>query len=241
MSRIISFFSSDHRTGTSMLAQCCAERLAEKDRSMQVLLVHSSGCAGTDYSPQLRESVGRIRPYLAEKLINVEEIRRKAVWRDNLSVIGGHEDPCGASDIFPEMGEYLVRTLAPYYGAVICDGGADIEEGLALGALFASDITYMVLTQNENCLKRYEWLLPVYRQLGLLPVRYVINSFSQASPYSEGYIRDRLGIERGNLVKIRASGHGSAAETDSRSLLAYRDKAFLRDLDELVAEIGNEL
>ena len=241
MKKIFSFYSSDHRTGTSMLAQCAAERLAERDRSKKVLLVQSRGCGGSDYSPQLRESVGRLKPYLAERLINAEEIKRKAVWRDNLSVIGGPDDPCGASDIYPEMGEYLLRTLAPYYDVVICDGGADIEEGLALGSLFASDSIYMVLAQSENCLRRYEWLLPVYRQLSLVAERFVINSFSPASPYTEGYICDRLGIPKTAVRKVRCSDFGQTAETDARSLVSYRDKGFLKDIDELVTEICDEL
>lgn len=241
MKKIFSFYSSDHRTGTSMLAQCAAERLAERERSMKVLLVQSRGSGGPDYSPQIRESVSRLKPYLAERLINTDEIRRKAVWRDNLSVIGGPDDPCGASDIYPEMGEYLLRSLAPFYDAVICDGGADIEEGLALGSLFASDSMYMVLAQNENCLRRYEWLLPVYRQLGLVAQRFIINAFSPASPYTESYICDRLSLERDQIIKVRASEFGQTAETDARSLISYRDRNFTRDIDDLVTEICNEL
>ncbi len=241
MKNIISFFSPDHRTGTSMLAQCCAERLAELDREKQILLVLSRGSGGTDYSPMLRESVGRLKPYLADRLINPEEIKRKSVWRANLSVIGGPDDPCGSSDIYPEMAEYLLRTLAPAYDAVICDGGADIEEGMALGSLFASDRLFMVLSQSENCMKRCEWLTPLYSQLELKADRFVINSFQAGSPYTESYVCDRLKIGRDRILKVRRSEFGNTAETDSRSLLSYRDKGFLKDIDELVAEIRNGL
>ena len=48
-----------------------------------------------------------------------------------------------------------MKSAAQSFDLVICDSGANIEHGLALGALFASDCIYMVLDQSESAFRPY--------------------------------------------------------------------------------------
>ena len=62
---VITFHGVDHKCGTSMLAQCTAEKLAQERPDLRVLLVHTEPSCGDDYSPMLNESIERINNSIA--------------------------------------------------------------------------------------------------------------------------------------------------------------------------------
>ena len=240
MKKVFTFHGADHKCGCSMLSQCVAERIAQENSSLSVLLIHAEQSEGTGYSPHVRESMERIRPYLAERLLDISDIVQRSGYRDNLSIIAGTDRP-GSSELFhPDMAEFFLGSMAQNFDIVVCDSGANMEHGLSLGALFASDSIYMVFEQKENAFKHYEWLLPLYGKLGLNISGFVINRFTANSAYTREYVKKRLGTTRDRLFTVRGSDFGILAEIDEKSLLCYKDPGFTKDIDMLARDIINQ-
>ncbi len=233
----ICFHGADHRCGTSMLCQCCAEYIADKRPDRSVLLLHAEGLKGADYCHGVSESMERIRPYLAERIFDAGEVAANSRVRDNLFVIGG-QDAAPSHPLLPDMAEYLIRSLRPCFDLIISDSGSRLENGLPLGVMFASDRIYTVLDQSENSLRRYEWLRPIYEKLVLNMDRFVLNRTSRGSYYSPGYVRERLGIGREQLFTVRTHPCGEDAEVLGESLLRLRaPQGFRKDIGAICGDI----
>lgn len=240
MSIAAAFLGCDHRVGTSMICQSTAEYLAERYIEKKVLVIHAEASFGTDYSPCVSESMEHIRPYLAEKLIDVDSLCSKALWKKNIYVIAGPDIPGRSSDYFPAMSEYLIQVLMERFDFILCDCGAEIENGLALGAIESSDKTYLVMTQSEHAVRRYEWLKPLYRHIGIEPDGVVVNMFDRSSPYTKRYIGQRLGLDDAAMFSVKYSADGLKAETDEKSIYRFGDKGFCRGISYIAGDIFNE-
>ena len=240
MKKVFTFHGADHKCGCSMISQCVAEKIAKKRPDLSVLLVHAeeSGCAG--YSPRVGESMERIRPYLAERMLDVCDIVKKSEYKDNLYIISGTDRPGSSESFHPDMAEFFLKTISQSFDIVICDSGANMEHGLSLGAMFSSDLIYIVLIQSESAFKRYEWLMPLYGKLALNLGGYVLNKFTRQSAYTKDYVRRRLRTQRDRVFTVRSSDYGDLAEIDEKSLLSYKDTGFAKDVDALADDILQE-
>ena len=237
MRNIFTFHGADHKCGCSMLSQCVAEHIAGTRSDLNVLLVHAEESRGAGYSPKVRESMERIRPYLADHLLDVRDVVKKSGYKGNLSIIAGTDKPGSSEAFHPDMAEFFMGRMAQSFDIIICDSGANLEHGLSLGALFASDAIFMVFDQTESAFRRYEWLRPLYEKLSLNIEGFVINKFTEDSAYTREYARKRLKTGRDRLLTVHGSQFGALAEIDERSLLSYRDDSFRKDIRTLSEEI----
>ena len=229
MGRIITFYGADHKCGTSMMAQCFAEYAASKFKEYNVLLVHAENGDGELYSPCVHESLETIRPYLAEKLIDCNSIMEKSRYKDNLFIIGGASKPGTANLYHPDMAQYLFSALAGSFDLIVCDSGSEIEHGMSLGAMFGADLMYVILTQEEYCIRRFEWVKALFDKINIKPAGAVINCFSADAVNSKDLIAMRMGIDESCIFCIRESKRGKDAAQDGKSLLAYKDAKFRKD------------
>ena len=229
MGRVIAFYGADHKCGTSMIAQCFAEYAASEYKDFNILLVHAENGDGELYSPCVHESLESIRPYLAEKLIDSKSIMEKSRYKDNLFIIGGASKP-GTSNLYhPDMAQYLLSALAGSFDLIICDSGSEIEHGMSLGAMFGADLLFVVLTQDEYCIRRFEWIKSLLEKINLKPAGAVINRFSPDEVNSKELIAMRMDIAEENVFCIRESKCGKNASQDGKSLMAYKDAKFRKD------------
>lgn len=218
-----------------MLAQCVAERIAERKPGFQVLLMHTEDGWGLDFSPKVCETFERIRPYLAQRLVDVDELMQKCLYKHNLFIIGGASRPGSASFYHPEMSEYLLESFAGKFDIIICDSGSQVEHGLALGALLSADCVYMVTTQAESALRRFERISPLYEKLGIRINKLIINAFQKSRINTLELIAMRMGFEAENIFCVKKSFYGAAAEHDGTSLLAFKEKSLIKSID-LIAD-----
>lgn len=237
VSRIITFHGADHKCGTSQLALCTAEKLSQLCPSLKLLLVHAEEPLGDDYTPNLGESMENIRPYLSDGLFDPEEIAGRSKYCGNLYVIGGANSFGSGGMYHPDAAEYFLRGMGGFFDMVICDSGAELDHGLALGSLFCADMLFMVFTQSEVCIRHYEWKEYLLRQLGLCPDMYVVNKFSRSSPYDLKYFSDRLGAELKTVSRIACSPNAEQSELMSKSLLCFRSTVFSRDIEKMARSI----
>ena len=235
MNNVFCFHGSDHKVGVSQLSQCVAEYIALEYPDKSVMLVHSDGCCGENYSIGIGESMDHIRPYLADRLINIDELKTRSHWKNNLYIIGGAKNPESGFSLNPDMSEFLLKEIAPEFDVVICDSGAEINYGMALGTLFAADFIYLVISQTESSVNRYEWQRTLYRNLALNIDRFIVNRYDRGSLYSKSYIAERLNCQANGLLCVRSHKKGFESETDKKSLLFYRDPQFRKDIG-IIAE-----
>ena len=226
---IITFHGSDHKSGVSQTARGFAECLAAAFKYKKILLIHTDR-AGSSCCPGVRESLADVRPYLREKMMDAEELAGRARLKDNLYIIGGDPDPESGRRYLPDMSEYMLTSFAKVFEYVICDSGSDAEYGLCLGSLLAADMVFMVLCQSEICLRRAEWLKPLYDKLSLKDCSYVLCKYDKNSPYDPDYVEERLGLNKGSLLYIRKSRHGEDAELENRSIYSFSEPGYRKDI-----------
>ena len=165
----------------------------------------------------------------------------RSLVRKGLHVISSGSRLGGAGDMHPDSAAFLLEALRDRFDLIICDAGCEPDRGFSLGLLMASAWILPVLNQNENCLRRYEWLRPLYSRLGLRLRGPVIGRFSPSSACSAGYIARRLDADATEMICVRASRFGDQAESDGRMLLEYRDPSFKKDIAELCSLLSEEI
>ena len=236
-SEIIAFHGADHKCGTSMISQCAAEKLAQDRPDLKVLLVHTEAACGDDYTPMMNESIERMGPYIADRVLDTDEILERARVSNNLWIIGGVGDVCAASAFHPDMTVYFLRSVRASFDVIICDSGSEINSGLALGALISADRVFMVISQSGTALARYKRFELLYERLGLTIDSFIINRYDKTAVYDKKSICEKLGIPEASVLTVRLSGYSERAELDAKSLINYRDSAFIRDIARVKTEI----
>ena len=237
MGRIISFHGADHKAGVSQTALGVAESLAENYPYLKILLIHMEARSGREYAPQIRETLQTIRPYLIDRVLQAREIAEKAQYKGNLYIIGGDEEAGSAETYFPDMAEYLLDAFASCFDVVVCDSGSELEHAMALGALFAADRLYHVLSQSEVCFRRAEWLIPLYEKLDVTEGIYLLSGCDKNSPFTVSYGIKRLQTDAEHFTSVRFSRKGSDAEIEARSLYSFRESSYRKDVDFIAEDI----
>ena len=237
MNNVFSFLGSDHKCGTSMIAQSVAEAVAIKKPTSRILLIHTEKDESGIFTPNVSESLETIHPYLAERLIDMAEIADKSRYKDNLYVIGGSCNPSTSAGFMPEMSEYLLCASSAIFDIIICDTGCDIENGMCIGALFSSNEIYLVCSPSEAAVRRQESKMSLYKKINL-PLRgIVLNKYSRSSINSSKMICERLGFKENELFIVSQSANGDKAEQEERSIYSMRDIKFKREIDKIADDL----
>ena len=240
MNKVISFHGSDHKVGTSQISQCTAEVFAKSFPKSSVLLIQADGGPAPNYCNKLRETIEGIRPFLAQEIVNIPDIKEKSFYKDNLYIIGGQNKPGMSEYLTPDMGEILVDALRDEFDLIILDTGSEIEDGFSLGAILASDSVYMVINQSESSLRRYEWYSFLFDHISLDFDSFILNKYNKNSVYEKEYIAERLLIDKAKIITIREDKRGADAEMLNESLISAKaSKSFKNDIEKLVKDIAN--
>lgn len=240
MNNVFAFLGSDHKVGTTQISQCCAEALAKALPNKTILLIQCDGGRGSEYCLKVRESVDRIRPFLAQSIVNVEEIKEKSLYKDNLYIIGGQIQPGMNEYLTPDMSEILINAVRDSFDLVILDSGCHIEDGLSLGATLAADRVFMILNQKESSIGRYEWCSFLYERIDLFFDKFIINKYNRNSAYEISYIADRLMLDKSNIFTVCEHSMGDMAEVKAKSLISLKPtKRITNDINKIAGAIIN--
>ena len=234
MGKIISFYGADNKVGTTQISQCCAEYIAQTNPDIEVLYISGDGGHGSDYFESVGETIDNIRPFLAQSLIDIEDLKKKAKFEDNLYVLGGKNTPKTSDYFTPEMIELLLSSAKEKFDLIIIDAGCRLEEGISLGSLFSSDQIYLVLNQTESSLRNFEWHVNLYSKLGIEFSKYLINKYDKDSAYELDYIYERLLLSKPCIYTIKKHKYGLDAELFYTSLIHVKpNKLFIKDIEKI--------
>jgi hypothetical protein len=230
MRGIYAFFGVDHKCGTSMLCQSAGELIARARPDWKVLVIHTEEDSGTYYTTGSQESFDRLRPELAEGLLDVHDVAARSRCRGNLHFISGADPLNGDGKYHPNHSDHLLKHLRECFDLILCDSGSHIGHGLALGSLFAAHGIFLVMLQAESSVRRFERLIPLYRKLNVSTIGCLVNRYREHNPFSLSYIRERLDGFEQPFYTVRESPQGLLAETEGRCLIHYRDRSFESDI-----------
>jgi len=237
MNNVVAFYGCDHKCGTTMIAQSVAEAIAAKEKNLKVLLINTSKDASDMFCPNVCESLESIRPYLMERLVDMEDLIEKSKYKDNLYVIGGTKTPGIEHNFHPDMGEYLLTAASNKFDLVICDAGAEIDHSMSIGSLFACDDMYVIVTQSEACIRQYECFMGLNKNLNLPIRKLIVNKYSKNAINNKAVICTRLKTDADDVITISESYYGDKAEIEQKTLYQLRDIKFRKEIDVLAKDV----
>lgn len=237
MNNLYAFHGADRKVGVTMIAQSVAECAARLVRTEDVLLVTLNGRQNSQY---LKEEVSPIDKYRAKLESGVSVLKNeidRASNIPNLYVISGIKKETEERLYMPDTAKALLQDVCSQFKIVIADCGSELDNGLAIGGLIEAKQIFMVLSQNESTIRRFEKIRKLYEDLLIDFDGIIVNKYSERDPYSSGYIRKRLEIESAELYKVSLTSLGRRAEMEYRTILDMNDDEFIKDIEQIAFKV----
>jgi hypothetical protein len=235
------FYGIDHKVGTTMIALSIAEVVAERLPEKKVLFLAMNGRESTEYVRESTESVDALRSRLESRLLGEEELIAHCLRVKNLSVLGGIANEEEERYHMPEGTVFLLDVAGRAFDIVVADCGNRLDNGLSFGALSYDAKRFLVLTQQETALARWERRKTLYERLGLMPKAYILNNYIEKDIYPADYVARRFAEERRQFHCVRFVQGGRQAEIERKTLWAGAAEGFKDDIAALAdALVGGD-
>jgi len=237
MDKLYAFHGADRKSGVTMIAQSIAEYIAEAAPASRILLLILNGRQNVQY---LREDTAPIDNYKSRLEsgvgISVSDID-KAEGFDNLFVISGVKKEEEKRFYMPSAVKLLLTNIADDFDIIISDTGSELDNGLAVGGLGEAKKTYMILSQNEATIRRYENQGVIYSKIGMKFDAVIINKYTEKDPYSSDYIKRRLDISDKEVYTVQLAETGRTAEMEYKTIKSLENGRYKRDIEMIAADI----
>jgi MinD-like ATPase involved in chromosome partitioning or flagellar assembly len=240
MSEYFIFHGVDHKVGTTMIALSVAEAVAERQPEKRVLLLALNGRESTEYVREGAESVDALRSRLESRLLGEEELIAHCLHVKNLSVLGGVVNEEEERYYMPEAAAFLLDVAGRAFDLVVADSGNRLDNGLAFGALAYDVNRFLVLTQQETALTRWEKRRVLYERLGVMPKAYILNNYIEKDICPADYVARRFAEEQRPFHRVRFVQGGRRAEIERKSLWVSAAEGFKDDVAALADALTGE-
>jgi len=244
-SSIITFFGADSKVGTTMIAQSTAELLA-KNTGLKVGLLFLNNNP-SNYYIRKKDKLGidGIKNKLFNNILTSTELVDSCLQPvQNLFILSGVESLLDARQYQPEYVDRLIKLAAEKLSIIIIDAGSNVDSGIAIAALNATNYRYLVTTQQEIVRKNFERIdRQVLKQLHIDSCSFMLvlnkyinsNNIYSAVQLAELY-KMTLAVHIPNLDLL-----GWQAEFDQKSLLEYEQSDYNKQLDILSRLIASQM
>ena len=237
MGKVHAFHGAERKSGVTMLSQSVAEYIAKAFPESEVLFVSLSGRSNIQYLQEKMPSIDSYRSRMESGIPLSKEDLQKTTYLDNLYIISGLQQEAEARFYMPELAQRLLSDLRNEFDVIIADTGSELDNGLAVGCLSTAEKIYLLLSQNEADLRRYELLMPLYRRMQIEFSGIVVNKFLERDPYSRSYLKKRLDMREKELYFVRMASEARRAEMEYRTLLQM-ENGYARDIEAVAAAIA---
>lgn len=227
---LFSFHGADHKVGTTMTAQSAAETISFHYPNLKILLTAMNGRESSEYVRELPVSIDSMKFHIDNKMISAEDFLKTCTHKGNFYIMAGISNETEARYYHPDMAGYLLEEVAPEFDLVIADTGNELDNGLAVGALSLSESVFLILTQQESVLRRYEKNRKLLDDLGVGIGNFIVNKYYEQDPYGLSYLSDRLETGREKILKVDSAGWSRQAEIDNKTLLEYKNETYTLDI-----------
>jgi len=227
---LFSFHGVDHKVGTTMIAQSVAQIISSYYPNLKVLLISMNGRDSTEYLREIPIGIDAVKFHIDNKMISGNEFLRTCTHKGNFYMMSGVSNELEQRYYYPEMAKYLLEEIAPEFDIIIADCGNELDNGLAVGTLTVSEEIYMIITQQESMIRRYEKNKCYLDDLGFGITAFIVNKYYEQDPYGLSYLSSRMQIEKERLWKMDSAGYSRQAEIDNKTLLEYKNEIYLDDI-----------
>jgi len=237
MDKLFSFHGMDHKVGVTMIAQSVAELIANERKDLKILLITLNGRKNAGYVKENIETIDNYRMQIDSKIIISKDFLGGTKRYENLHMLAGLIKESEERYYFPDSAAYLLEAVEDQFDIIISDTGSEIDNGLAVGGLLLSNNNYLILTQLESSLRRFEEQGERFSKANIIFEKYIVNKFEEKDPYTLQYIEKRLKLEKDMLMKVKNVDYGKQAEMEYRSLIEFRDDKYKSDIGMIANQI----
>lgn len=223
-----------------MIAQSVAEIISDSLPNLKILLIAMNGRESTEYIRETPVSIDTMKFHIDNKMITGEDFLRTCTHKGNLYIMAGISNEMEERYYHPEMAKYLLEEVAPEFDLVFADCGNELDNGLAVGTLSVSEEVFLVVSQQESVIRRYEKNRKILGDLGIGISILIINNYYEQDPFGLPYISSRLDIEKEKLLKIETADYSRQAEIDYKTLLEFKNEGYRKDILALANNILNK-
>ena len=227
---LFAFFGADHKVGTTMITQSVAETISTNHPNLKILMIAMNGRESTEYIRESSASIDGIKIQIDNKMISGEDFLKTCTHKGNLYFMAGISNETEERYYHPDMAKYLLEEIAPEFDLVIADCGNKLDNGLSIGTLSIAEDRFLVATQQETVIRRQEKNRKLLEDLGIEISALIINKYYDQDPYEISYIASRLELEKEQFLKIDSAGYSRQAEIEYKTLLNYKNNAYLLDI-----------
>lgn len=233
MEKLFIFHGVDHKVGTTMVAQSTAEFLAKNYDDLKILFMTLNGRESAEYVRETPESIESIKLNLDNRILNSSDFMKACKKTESLYMLAGVLNETEQRHYQPDSVTYLLSEVAPEFHMIIVDSGSEIDNGLAVGSLLSSENRFLILTQQESAIRRWERQHDLYDKLNIQFPYLVLNKFEEHDPYGIDYVSKRLEIPQTQILTVEAAGYGKRAEMDYKTLMEYRSGKYAQDIENI--------
>lgn len=220
-----------------MLTQSIAKLMADENPEIRILQISLNGREGAEYVRETPPCIDTLKISIDNKMINGSDFLRLCKQKENYYMLAGITNELEERFYYPETAEYLLKEIAPEFDLIFADSGNEIDNGLAIGALSLSENNFLILTQQETMMKRYERMRRIYNGLHINFPYFIVNKYNQDDPYDLNYIARRMEMENQAFYTVQSAGYARQAEIDYKTLLAYKNDKYARDILQIANDI----
>ena len=232
---VITFFGADSKVGTTITSQAVAECLAE-NTVMKVGFFSLSGQPSLEY---VKEAEGFGMDVIKTKVFNFvlsgEELKSAMVQKGNLYILPSVKTLTDLRYYKPKHVEYLINLATSIFDIIIIDAGYCPNSGLYIGALNATNMRYLVTTQQEACRAKFdltrEQLFKI-QEIDTESMMLILNRYSEDIDLPSSY---ELADDVYKMV------HAASLPNVAGAWKAERDRRTLRGLDPYYGEKLDEV
>lgn len=242
---VVVFFGADAKAGTTMVSLDVSKKFEAGSRRKVLFISLSDNPAGMYLkTPDLEQvAMDEIKIKVLNKMLAPEELVGACIKQGNLHILQGPKYIPDRRYYQPEHIEFLIEIGSQIADLIVIDAGSNIERGLTIGALKASKYRYLVTTQQEVPLKRYEVIEnDILRVIQIKPQEFmlVINRYIDGiSQYSEERVAERYKMHLAASIPDLAN-MGWQAEIDKQSLLSIAGEEYRFKIQQLCVLMSNQ-
>ena len=222
MKNTILFMGSDTQTGTTMLALSAAEELARTGK--RVLYIGSGFCAGDEYLPRnLPAASDNLLAGLLTGNLTEADLQTAAVNCRGVDILTGIRLNQQGYCFLP--GELLaICTMAEkLWDWVVIDGGIVLGNSSAAAVMEHAGQIWIVATQQEKSISRYQRWNSAGNLNFRKAVRYVLNKYNDSGAfYTIKEMAEILNCTEKEIVPVPYVPYGWQAEEEHTTLLNFR-------------------
>ncbi len=224
-----------------MTAQSAAETISFYHPNLKILLTAMNGRESSEYVREQPVTIDSMKFHIDNKMVSTEDFLKTCTHKGSFYIMAGISNETEARYYHPNMAGYFLEEVAPEFDLIIADAGNELDNGLAVGALSLSEEVFLVITQQESALRRYEKNRKLLDDLGVGIGAFVINKYYEQDPYGLSYLSDRLETGKERIFKVDSAGWSRQAEIDNKTLLEYKNETYTLDIIALANHILNKI